>query len=514
MNRQQLILLIAFSLTSLVLSVFDVLTIVLFSYLLTSESSNLPVVDLIFPMFEMGYWAKILCILVVCRFCIFICATMLHSKLIYNCQILLKKQLFASISHNNRIRLMKSDGEITKDLVIETGNFINNVVFYSLQLLSDVIPLFAIMILLLNTNLYASLAIIAYLVMITLVFQSVTRKRLSEHGRERELKEGALLTFLGGYLKNISILRLNKNNSIFNVRFNNFVIDIANAHFWQQFYYALPRITLESSIFLMLALIIVVSGNIALTYLIPLGLGAMRLLPILGRMNFTYQAFQFGKPSYLKVIEYFRFENLSMFERPLEYILGDQSLKISAQKLIYVNETRSVDIPMIEIKLGEVTLISGNSGVGKSTLLHALSECRFADQARERKIAFVQQTSEFFDGVVLDNVTMFDENVDLNKVAKIFNILEIDEFLSLEASQKLSITNRSKFSGGQLQRLALARALYIRPEILLLDEATSALNYKLDIQILKNVKEYINGTIIFCSHTVYEEVFWDSKVKL
>ena len=203
-----------------------------------------------------------------------------------------------------------------------------------------------------------------------------------------------------------------------------------------------------------------------------------------------------------------------MFERYLECVCEEEILKIPSQQLIYVNEVRFVEIPKIEIKLGEMTLIGGSSGAGKSTLLHALSECRFNVQDKLGKIALVQQNSEFFDGTVLDNITLFDRNVDLNKVAKIFNILEIDEFLSVESSQKMSITNRSKFSGGQLQRIALARALYTEPQILLLDEATSGLNYKLDVQVLKNVKKYIQGTIIFCSHTVYDEVFWDRQVKL
>ena len=58
-----------------------------------------------------------------------------------------------------------------------------------------------------------------------------------------------------------------------------------------------------------------------------------------------------------------------------------------------------------------------------------------------------------------------------------------------------------KFSGGQQQRMGIARALYKRPEILILDEATSALDEKSEIEILNTIKNFKNKlTIIIVSH--------------
>ena len=93
------------------------------------------------------------------------------------------------------------------------------------------------------------------------------------------------------------------------------------------------------------------------------------------------------------------------------------------------------------------------------------------------------------------------EKVHSLKLEKIIKICELNELvLNLEKGVDTLIgENGSKLSGGQLQRIGLARCLYRDPKILLLDRSTSALDTDTENKILKNISE-LDLTVIFVTH--------------
>ena len=163
--------------------------------------------------------------------------------------------------------------------------------------------------------------------------------------------------------------------------------------------------------------------------------------------------------------------------------------------------------------------ISGKSGAGKTTLILLLSgilrpkngEILINDNKIETIpnlfdiIAYVSQKPFLIDGSIRDNVCIGTNETNLNKnqLAEVYNQSGLTEFISqLSLKDKTNVGDSgSLLSGGQIQRIGIARALYKKSKILLLDEITSNLDEKIKIEIINNLK-FIkkNKIIILISH--------------
>lgn len=165
-----------------------------------------------------------------------------------------------------------------------------------------------------------------------------------------------------------------------------------------------------------------------------------------------------------------------------------------------------------EAEAGKTTAIIGSTGSGKSTLLHLIPRYFDATEGQiiidgtnikdislgklRDMLGFVPQKGVLFSGTIASNIKFGDENIsdeDMYRAAEIAQALEFiggkeDKFDS-EISQ-----GGSNVSGGQKQRLSIARALAKKPKILLFDDSFSALDYKTDVKLRKTLREKMQDT--------------------
>jgi len=173
----------------------------------------------------------------------------------------------------------------------------------------------------------------------------------------------------------------------------------------------------------------------------------------------------------------------------------------------------------LTIKKNQTIGIMGPSGSGKSTLLKII--LRFlkedsgdiaidekilddAQTASWRKIiAYVAQHPFILDDTILENIILGDTNPNLERIQSIITHLGINDIMEHMPNKLQTIIGESgiKLSGGQIQRIAIARALYKNTPLLLLDEATSALDINAENNIMSTIlKFYSPKTIIVISH--------------
>jgi len=121
----------------------------------------------------------------------------------------------------------------------------------------------------------------------------------------------------------------------------------------------------------------------------------------------------------------------------------------------------------------------------------------------EKKISFVSQSTYLLDESIINNITFNQsENlIDKKKLYEAIKIANLDEFIEKSQFKLKTIVGEggSKISGGELQRICIARAIYRESEVLIFDEFTSALDEKTEFEIIENIFN-LEKTIIIASH--------------
>lgn len=167
------------------------------------------------------------------------------------------------------------------------------------------------------------------------------------------------------------------------------------------------------------------------------------------------------------------------------------------------------------IERGTITAITGRSGSGKSTLFKLLLGLFPAtagalsfdgktpiDETTRQMFSYVPQGNMIISGTIRDNITLCDTNAneeDIINAAKVATIYDFIETLPNGLDSVISERGQG-LSEGQIQRIAIARALLFDAPIILLDEATSALDEQTETQLLNNLKTLTNKTILFITH--------------
>lgn len=166
----------------------------------------------------------------------------------------------------------------------------------------------------------------------------------------------------------------------------------------------------------------------------------------------------------------------------------------------------------LHIKSGETIGVIGGTGSSKTSLINLISRLydvtdgevlvggrnvkEYDLTALRNQVAVVLQKNELFSGTIKENLRWGDENATDEEIIEACKLAQADEFVSsfpngYDTHIEQGGTN---VSGGQKQRLCIARALLKRPKILILDDSTSAVDTRTDALIRKGLKEYIPET--------------------
>ena len=201
---------------------------------------------------------------------------------------------------------------------------------------------------------------------------------------------------------------------------------------------------------------------------------------------------------------------------PLGRLKGD--LVLRHVSFAYVNEKQVLHELSLEVKAGQIVALVGPSGAGKSTLFSLLLRFNTAQQGKilldghelsqvkaqelRHQVALVPQRTTVFSGSV-EEAILFGRNVSQEKVKEAAILANAHDFImSLPEGYSTQLEERgTNLSGGQLQRIAIARAVLGNPAVLLLDEATSALDAEAEAAIQLGLRRAMQGrTVLVIAH--------------
>lgn len=184
-------------------------------------------------------------------------------------------------------------------------------------------------------------------------------------------------------------------------------------------------------------------------------------------------------------------------------------------------------------KPGTVTAIIGSTGSGKSTVINLIPRLydisqgsvkidgvdvrEYSQKDLRDKIGFVPQQAQLFSGTIRENMLFGNEHATDDEIEKALDVAQAKHFVSkLEKGLDTYVSQGGKnFSGGQKQRLSIARALVKKPEIYIFDDSFSALDFKTDIRLRTALKDYTkNSSVIIVAQRVSSIIDADQIVVL
>ena len=200
-------------------------------------------------------------------------------------------------------------------------------------------------------------------------------------------------------------------------------------------------------------------------------------------------------------------------------IYGDICIK--EVNFSYVDSKKVLNNLSLEIKPKKLYVVVGENGCGKSTLLNLLMRFYEADsgeillsnsniksidiQYLREKVVYVPQQIAFFQGSIIDNLSLYNEKINLEEIMDVCKMVGIHNFIeTLTEKYNTSIGKGGvNLSGGQLQKLAIVRAILRNPEIMILDEVTSDLDSRSEFEIMQLLNELSEKfTMITVAHRI------------
>lgn len=246
-----------------------------------------------------------------------------------------------------------------------------------------------------------------------------------------------------------------------------------------------------------------------------------KIIPSISKIIASFQSMNFFKASVNVVYN----EMISTNETKKETDLLDKftfqdKIQFKHINFSFVNEKEILKDCNLTINKGQIIGIKGESGSGKTTLIDLLlglyqpiSGNIFIDgiidfpmyQSWRNNIGYVSQSTYLIDDTIKNNIALGtpEENIDESRIYHLLRQVQLEKFINnLEKGINTKVGERgTQLSGGQLQRIGIARALYNNPDILIFDEATSALDSfteKEVIDAIYNLKD--DKTIIIIAH--------------
>ena len=337
----------------------------------------------------------------------------------------------------------------------------------------------------------------------------------------------------------IKEIKIFEKENLFYDLMNSFNQKFFNANRNQRFLTNIPKAVLETCLIIIVSTYLVnlhVQNYNFNDYFSEIGIyliAAYRVFPSVNRMIVSLQSIKFASTFMQNVTNQILSERINFNENKTDLtnksdLKFNQKIELRNCSFSFNDEKKILKNLSLKFETGKIYGIKGVSGSGKTTLLNILSGLLipdtgkiFLDESEIKKdkyakfsnVGYVPQSVFLFDTSIAKNIHL---NINDDSKGDYMNILKLIKELGL--SEKIeglkdgldtNVGERGvNLSGGQVQRIGLARALYHKPKLLILDEATNAIEKDLETKVLKYLNSIKKNMIIIL--VAHRESVFDS----
>lgn len=403
-----------------------------------------------------------------------------------------------------------------------------------IQLMTEVVVSFCLCIVLVVVDPVMTIMIGVILIGMTLIIVGILKPRLNRLGKENQEVQARMGKWRNQSIFGIKEVKVLHKEDYFVENYSVYAKRGADLNSRYTVFNNMPRLLIETicigGLLSYMAVCIMLGKELAelAPQIMAFAVAAVRLMPSVNRINTHVTNIAFYGPSVHFVYDNIDFRDYkeerkvssrSTETRPELEVTG--SIALEQITYAYPNTTRLIlDKADMVIPVGKSAGIIGPSGAGKTTAVDILMGLldvqggRVTCGGREvmenyaswlSHIGYIAQNIYLTDDPIRDNVAfgVNRENIDDKRVWEVLEEAQLKEFVeSLPEGLDTSIGERGvRISGGQRQRLGIARALYHNPEILVFDEATSALDTETETAIMEAIDKFHGKkTLIIIAH--------------
>ena len=452
----------------------------------------------------------------------------LSSKFSSNISFNLSSKIFENYLYQKyNFYLTRGSSKLIQNLTNEISNLINIYLASILSLFNEALLLISISAILIILSPISFFSIVSVFFLFSFIFVYLIKKFLKKWGYQRQDHQENSIKYLQEGIRGIKELR------IYNLEKN--FLDYFKFHTKKylkieeniNFISIVPKYYIEllGVISFVVVFGILFSNNYQYSEIILiLGVFAASALKILPSINKVINSIVKIKYSYSSVNLIYNEINLQKYFHKNK-INNKLTFKknLTLHKVFFKHENNQSFLFKninLKIPLNRIIGVFGESGSGKTTLIDLiigfLKPNKGAIRADEKNInnylrswqnniGYVQQFSYFIEDSIKNNITLGLKNefLDINRIRECLKIVGLDKIIErLPNNIETRISELgNNFSGGQRQRLSIARALYKDPSILVLDEATNSLDENSENTIINNIiKSKKKRTIIIVTH--------------
>ncbi len=429
----------------------------------------------------------------------------------------------------------KNQSEILKSITGEVYN-LSTMISSFLLMMSEIFVVLLLYTLMLLVNYNITLFLSLFMIINAFILIKVLSPIVKKAGLKREEAMKNFFEILNTNLNNFKLIKLKtKEDGVLNL-FKTQSEIFAKANITNESVSAMPRIYLEGVGFCVLVFIVVflvfknqsdISGILATISIFVLAL--YRLMPSANRIITSYHDLLYYRSSLDIIYQILKQKEESLGEEKIDF---DKELRLENLSFGYKDKKNLFTCLNLSIKKGEKIAFIGESGCGKSTLVDIIIGLLSPREGRvlvdknelnmknvknyRQKIGYIPQNIYLFNDSIAKNISFGDE-VDEEKLQRVIKQANLEHFVkNLPQGVQTKVGDGgSNLSGGQKQRIAIARALYLDPEILVLDEATSALDTESEARIMDEIyKISKDKTMIIIAHRLSTITRCDSIYRL
>ena len=442
-----------------------------------------------------------------------------YSKKLMN--IYLKKPYSFHVN-NNSSKLINT---IVNETSLASGQFIISII----DLVIDAMIIAALFFLLLSVEPIITISMILIFIFFGSLYFFLVKQKLLEYGYIRQKTYADQLKLYKEIFSNIKFFLIHKKTKkvIDEISVNLNKIKDFNVKYI--FISAFPKLLFEYIIIIIFCLLIIsfiYSEFLLIENLVPslalFSAAAFRMLPSSNKILLSLQKIKYSKSAIELIYEEIKNDyNEKLAEKTdLSFNFKKLSLKNLSFKYESANKFLFKDISL-DISKGKIYGITGLTGSGKTTLadiimclnnkvdgkilLNDSLNLNEYKNSWQKLIGYVPQNIYLLDDTIKNNIAFgeFSNDIDEATLLKSIKLAKLEKLINnLEKGYDTNIgENGSKLSGGQIQRVGIARALYANPQVLILDEITSSLDVNTEeeiIDVIKNLKG--EKTIILITH--------------